>query len=235
LYPIIHPLNYYRTGQLAIDKAAATRFIKNAIAQANNTIPTNASNTGPGPATTTHPHIGDESGNGNANDKTNDARFPTKITEKMLEREKYLEALREEAQLASDEDEEHLEIIDNDDGDEHDGDEQEEKDEGKANAAAVASPIPIPEVSPPPSAGTRKRRRPAIDPFAGLCGSLISSCFSFPSYHNFSLPQVLAIVQIHRPVPLQQRPQRLILHQALRVLAGRFEEPVKRTSALIRP
>lgn len=84
------------------------------------------------------------------------------MTEKMLEREKYHEALREEAQLETDEDGEDLEVIDNDDGDE------EEKEEGKTNAA-VASPIPIPDV-PPTSADVRKRRRPAIDPFAGLCG-----------------------------------------------------------------
>jgi hypothetical protein len=87
--PIIHPLNYYRTprtGQLVIDKAAATRFIKNAIAQANDTISTNASDPGPGPSTTSHSHthFGDESGNGNANDKAHDVRAPAKITEKML-------------------------------------------------------------------------------------------------------------------------------------------------------
>jgi exosome complex protein LRP1 len=147
--------------QLVIDKAAATRFIKNAIAQANDTTRTNASDTGPAPATTTHPHIGDESGNANASDKARDVRFPTKITEKMLDREKYHEALREEAQLASDEDGEGLEIIDNDDGNG-----EEEKEVGKVNAA-VASPTPIPDVPPPTSAAARKRRRPAIDPFAG--------------------------------------------------------------------
>ena len=90
----------------------------------------------------------------------------------MLEREKYLEALREEAQLASDEDGEDLKIIDNDDGDE-----EEENEEGKADAV-VASPTPIPDVPPPSSTAAKKRRRPAIDPFAGLCGSLISSRFS---------------------------------------------------------
>ena len=146
----------------------------------------------------------------------------------MLEREKYLEALREEAQLASDEDGEDLEIIDNDDGDE-----QEENEEGKANAP-VASPTatPIPDVPPPTSAAARKRRRPAIDPFAGLCGSHLFMCFLL-SHHSSSLSQVMAMVQIPRPILLQQRPLRLILHQALRVLAGRFEEPVKRTSALM--
>ena len=175
LYPIIHPLNYYRTphtGQLVIDKAAATRFIKNAIAQANDTILTNASDSGPSTTTTTtttaatRPHLGDDSGNGkNANDKAHDAHVPAKKTEKMLEREKYHKALWEEAQLASDEDGELLDIIDNDNGDE-----EEERDEGKANAA-VASPIPIPDVPPPSMAASRKRRRPPIDPFAGSCGS----------------------------------------------------------------
>ena len=163
-----------RTGQLAIDKAAATRFIKNAIAQTKHTVPTNTSDSGP--STTTRPPLGDESGNENANDKAQeDVRVPTKVTEKMLEREKYHEALREEAQLASDEDGEHLEIFDNDDGDE----EEKEKD------AVMASPIPIPDVPHPSSVTAGKRRRPPIDPFAGLCGS-ISSEFSFVS-HNFSL------------------------------------------------
>lgn len=153
--------------QLTIDKAAATRFIKNAIAQTNDTTRANASNTGSGPATaatTTHPHFDDESGNANANDEAHDVRVPArKITEKMLEREKYHEALREEAQLPSDGDEEHLEIIDNDGGDE-----EEEKDEGKGEAdAAMASPLPIPDVPPSSSAAVRKRRRPSIDPFAG--------------------------------------------------------------------
>jgi exosome complex protein LRP1 len=84
------------------------------------------------------------------------------MTEKMLEREKYHEALREEAQLASDSDGEHLEIIDND--------EEEEKDEGKANSAVASESLtPIPDVPPSSSAAARKRRRPAIDPFAGLC------------------------------------------------------------------
>jgi hypothetical protein len=87
--PIIHPLNYYCTphaGQLIINKAAAMCFIKNAIAQANNTISTNASDPGPGPSTTSHSHIhfGNESGNGNANNKAHDIHAPAKITEKML-------------------------------------------------------------------------------------------------------------------------------------------------------
>lgn len=162
----IHPLNYdltLRTGQLAIDKAAATRFIKNAIAQANDTVSTNPSN--PGRATTstsasaTRPHIGDESGN------RKNLRIPAKMTEKMLEREKYHEALREEAQLASDDDGEPLDIIDNDDGDG-----EEERDEGKAFHVPPGIHIPpIPGVPPPLSvaAAVKKRRRAPVDPFAG--------------------------------------------------------------------
>jgi hypothetical protein len=231
LYPIIHPLNHYRsplTGQLVIDKAAATRFIKNAIAQANDTILTNVS----GPATTsfstnTYTRFGDDSGKGqNANDKAHEARVPAKITEKMLEREKYHEALREEAQLASDEDGEPLDIIDNDDGDE-----EEERDEGKANAA-VASPTPIPDVPPPSLTASRKRRRPPVDPFAGSRGSHWFNVFLLSDHHNASLSQVMAMVQIiPRPVPLQH-PLRLIVRQARRVPPGRFEKLGKSTSAL---
>ena len=75
----------------------------------------------------------------------------------MLEREKYHEALREEA-LLENEDDEQLEIIDND------GDEE---GEGKGKASAVDPPVP--DVSPPSSNPAGKRRRPPIDPFAGLC------------------------------------------------------------------
>jgi hypothetical protein len=80
----------------------------------------------------------------------------------MLEREKYHEALREEALQASEEDgDEHLKIIDDDD-------DEEEENEGKANA--VGSPG-IPDVPSPSSTAAGKRRRAPIDPFAGLCGS----------------------------------------------------------------
>jgi hypothetical protein len=73
----------------------------------------------------------------------------------MLEREKYHEALREEALQASEEDEP-LEIINDDD---------DEEDEGKANALDS----PMPDV-PPSSTAAGKRGRPPIDPFAGLSG-----------------------------------------------------------------
>ncbi|KAI0001734.1 hypothetical protein BJV77DRAFT_1063138 [Russula vinacea] len=133
---------------LAIDKAAATRFIKNAIAQAKDTIPTK---TVSGPAAA-HIRSSDEDGKA----PPHVVRVPMKQTEKMLEREKYHEALREEALQASEGDgDEHLEVIDNDDDD--------EENEGKANA--VGSPIP--DVLPPSPIAAGKRRRAPIDPFAG--------------------------------------------------------------------
>ena len=214
------------TAQLTIDKAAAARFIKNAIAQA--TIPTNAPDPGPSTATaTTRPHLGDGDEFGNGNNKAPDVRAPAKITAKMLERKKYHEALREEAQPASDEDGEPLDIFDND------GYEEEERDKGKANATA-ASPVPIPDVPPPSLAASRKRRRPPVDPFAGSCGSHQFMFFlSSTVYHTCFLSQAMAMVQIiPRPVPLLC-PLRLILHQALRVLSGRFEKIGGSTSAMM--
>lgn len=144
----VHSTITTHAGQLAIDKAAATRFIKNAISQIKDTTPTNVSGSAATATTHTHIHLSDRDGDS----KANDVRAPAKLTEKMLEREKYHEALREEALLASEEDE-GLEIVDNN------GD-----DEGKANA--VGSPISdVPPASSSTSAG--KRRRPPVDPFAG--------------------------------------------------------------------
>ena len=133
----------------------------NAISQAKDTIPTPAS----GPSGTTHLRSSDEDGDG-GKAQTHDVRAPAKQTEKMLEREKYHEALREEALLANEDDDEQLEIIDNVDG---------EEGEGKANAVGPF----VPDVSPSSSTAAGKRRRPPIDPFAGLC--------EFP-WLTFSIP-----------------------------------------------
>ena len=150
------------TGQLAIDKAAASRFIKNAIAQAKDTIPTSVS----GPS---HVRPIDEDGDGKA--RAHDVLVPAKQTEKMLEREKYHEALREEALLETDDDD-HLEVIDNNDGE-----------EGKGKPNPVDSPMS--DVPPPSSTAVGKQRRPPIDPFAGLCGfpgSLFPFTFLYAGY-----------------------------------------------------
>jgi hypothetical protein len=131
----------------------------------------------------------------------------------MLEREKYHEALREEALQASEDDGgEQLEIIDNEDDDE------DEDEEGKANA--------VPDVPPPSSTAAGKRRRAPIDPFAGMCGSPQLTFFHLP---QLSFPQASAIVQIPAR---RQRPLRLILHRVRCGLAPRFDEFIKRTSVL---
>jgi exosome complex protein LRP1 len=185
-YLIISPLNRYHTGQVAIDRAAATRFIKHAIAQAKDAPPNNSSGPGPGPGPSTHvrPIID--------GDTASAVRAPIKVTEKMLEREQYHEALREEDALA---DEEELEggglaVID---GEEPDGPSESDdvsprpnqateseleatadrgKDKGKGKAKAMDAPITTLAPDDAPPSDTKipgKRRRPAIDPFAGSC------------------------------------------------------------------
>jgi hypothetical protein len=128
----------------------------------------------------------------------------------MLEREKYHEALREEALLENDDDE-HLEVIDNNDG---------EEGEEKANPVVDS---PMSDV-PPSSTAAGKRRRPPIDPFAGLCGS---PWLTFPHLRRLFFTQVMVMVKILAP---RQRPLRQVLHQGHRDLARKIEEFIKRTS-----
>ncbi|KAH9004140.1 hypothetical protein EDB86DRAFT_3062472 [Lactarius hatsudake] len=124
--------------QFAIDRAAATRFIKHAIAQAKDAPPTPTPESGP----STRVPLDTE---GTAD------TVPAKVTEKMLERERYQRALREEEReegqwwwgLGTEED-----------------DEQQSEDEAVPPAAKGKS-----RASPETSTG--KRRRPPIDPFAG--------------------------------------------------------------------
>ncbi|KAI0257250.1 hypothetical protein BJV78DRAFT_1150209 [Lactifluus subvellereus] len=146
--------------QLAIDRVAATRFIKHAIAQAKDA----PLNNGSGPV-----------------------RAPVKVTEKMLEREQYFEALREEDALAGEEEELEgggLEVIE---GEEPDGrlsddasprpcqaseSELEAGDRGKGKGKGKAKAVDVPITSAPdaPPSDIKipgKRRRPATDPFAG--------------------------------------------------------------------
>ena len=107
----------------------------------------------------------------------------------MLEREKYHEVLHKEA-LASNNSREDLEVIDGDKNEPLDDNKvgkmpSEEdvlspllqvsesdatsKGKGKGRAKVVADSTPIPDVSPPSvTAVERKRRRPPVDPFAGL-------------------------------------------------------------------
>jgi hypothetical protein len=107
----------------------------------------------------------------------------------MLEREQYHAALQREDALAGEEESEGLEVIDGEEPDgslsddtsphqasrgsglEADNNKTESKGKGKAKAV---EPIPTSsKAQDVPSSSettiTRKRRRPAIDPFAGLC------------------------------------------------------------------
>ena len=131
----------FETGTAQVDKAAATRFIKHAIAQVKVGRP-------PGQ------DEGQASGSGSS-----DARVPVKITSKMREREEYQQRLREEP---SDEEEDELEVFDDDvpDGEQSGAASSSEnkKDKGKARARDADDTGPV---------SGQKRRRPPMDPFAG--------------------------------------------------------------------
>ena len=189
-HPVSHFINIldddHHTGQLAIDKVAASRFIKHAIAQAKDTRPITVS------SPTTHIPSNDndnDNGDSGAAATARDVRLPVKMTEKMLEREKYHEALREEAQASDDGGD--LEVFDGEDepSDEAGRTPPPEEDasshaplqatsseldvtgkqKGKGKAKAVAGGTPIHDVPPPSETAAGKRRRPPVDPFAGLC------------------------------------------------------------------
>lgn len=125
-------------GSVAVDKAAANRFIKHAIAQVKAQRPPGDDEV---PA-----HIRfNEDGS---------APIPVKVTSKMLAREQYQQELKE----AGSEEEDELEVID--DVEEEPGAEISSSgtprtDKGKAKATDAED------------SGVRKRRRPVVDPFAG--------------------------------------------------------------------
>ncbi len=175
-----------RTGQLAIDKVAASRFIKHAIAQAKDTRPITVSS--PTPHIRVNDNDNDGGGSGSGAATAHDVRVPIKMTEKMLEREKYHEALREEAQASDDGGD--LEVFDGEDepSDEAGRTPPEEdassysplqapsseldaagKQKGKGKAKAVVGGTPIHDIPPASETAGGKRRRLPVDPFAGLC------------------------------------------------------------------
>ncbi|KAH9897810.1 hypothetical protein C8Q73DRAFT_682652 [Cubamyces lactineus] len=143
----------------AVDKAAANRFIKHAIAQVRAQRP-------PGDNEGAPSHIRfDADGNAPASASASTsasvstpASTPVKITSKMRARAEYEKEL---AAQGSDEEEEELEVFGEDEGGE-DSEEPEtksSKDKGKGRA--------VEEVSPTEASGAKKRKRPAVDPFAG--------------------------------------------------------------------
>ena len=135
-------------GTLAVDKAAAGRFIKHAISQAR------AAPTPPAPGPSTHLRFDDDG-------TPHDVRVPLKVTEKMLAREQYLQELKEADD--TDEMEEDLELYDEEVPEVVSSAGGDTKGKGKAQA----SPSTTPEADASRPASERKRRRPVIDPFAG--------------------------------------------------------------------
>jgi len=166
----------------AVDKAAATRFIKHAIAQAKDTAPTTSV---PGPSTASHIRF-DDGDNHNGGSSSSGAAHgasvvPAKMTAKMLEREKYHKALQEEdgQQAGEGGEEEVLEVFDEQEPDvahrlpseegasPHQVTEFEAaagKGKGKAKAKAA---VPLTPDDSHSEATAGKRRRPPVDPFAG--------------------------------------------------------------------
>ncbi|KAL6304885.1 hypothetical protein BKA93DRAFT_252896 [Sparassis latifolia] len=124
---------------VAVDKGAANRFIKHAIAQVNTQRPP-GDQEGP-----THIRFNEDG----------DIRVPVKVTSKMLAREQYQKELKE----VGSEEEEELEVIDVT-RDAADDDIMNGNGKGKGKAKAVVDED-INDTS------ARKRRRPPIDPFAG--------------------------------------------------------------------
>ena len=160
----ICPLNHHHTGQFAVDRAAATRFIKHAIAQAKDmpSAPTSDS----GPTTTREPS------NTNGLDIA-PVLVPVKVTEKMLEREQYQRELREEER--EEEDSGDLKVID--------GEEDDDGERSSDNSPSQASGATKGKSKVPSEKSIGKRRRRPIDPFAGLCTfiqSLYNLTVTFP-------------------------------------------------------
>lgn len=141
--------NLVSSERTEIDKAAATRFIKHAIAQAQ--------------WKETAAEEDDEDNNDNDNTQqiiSSSSYTPVKITSKMIQRAAYEKEIKEQDTMGTDEDEE-LEIFEGDaelptpmEGGET------RKGKGKETPPATAN------------GGTRfsrnKRRKPVVDPFAGI-------------------------------------------------------------------
>ncbi|KAI0068056.1 hypothetical protein BV25DRAFT_1818425 [Artomyces pyxidatus] len=123
--------------KMSLDKAAATRFIKHAIAQVSY---------GSAPA---------------QEEEVQDApRVPSRVTEKMVERERYLEAVRA---AGSESEGEGLHVIDGEEDEDEDSTPPSMPSTGRVDRKGKGKAT---EPADAPGAGG-KRRRAAMDPFAG--------------------------------------------------------------------
>ncbi|KAI0360971.1 C1D-domain-containing protein [Trametes cingulata] len=131
----------------AVDKAAANRFIKHAIAQVRAQRPP-GDNEGSS-------HIRFDA-QGNA---PSPASIPVKVTSKMRERAEYERQLAEQG---SDEEEDELEVFDEgQEAAETEGEPETKSSKEKGKGRATE------ETSATDASSAKKRRRPAVDPFAG--------------------------------------------------------------------
>lgn len=154
------------TGKFGIDKAAAGRFIKHAIAQAKNAhLVDEPSDAATATATATA-----------ASSSSNHERVPVKVTSKMMARAEYEKELKE---LGSEE-EEDLEVFDEEAAVKDDeamittDDPPEETrpmrlDKGKGRASEE-------EQSKGEQVPSSRRKRPRVDPFSGEPPSTLSKC-----------------------------------------------------------
>ncbi|KAI0640012.1 hypothetical protein C8Q77DRAFT_101196 [Trametes polyzona] len=149
-------------GKNAVDKAAANRFIKHAIAQVRAQRP-------PGESEGSHIRF-DADGNAPAPAPSGPSasEIAPKVTSKMRARAEYERQLAEQGS----EEEDQLEVFADEDGDGEEGsggsDEPEAKSsQGKGKGKARATAAAAEEPSQSESASSKKRRRPAVDPFAG--------------------------------------------------------------------
>lgn len=139
------------TKRAEIDKAAAGRFIKNAITQAASSKPQakDSASTTPEPST------------------SSSLRVPVKVTSKMLERQQYEKELTQQDEEGSEEEE--LTVFeDNVTGMAVDSSVITGPTKGKGREVPSAIQEPIPQPS-------GKRKRPPVDPFAGYGDDIISS------------------------------------------------------------
>ena len=167
-------------GKTAVDKAAANRFIKHAIAQVRDQRTPGEL---PGPSNT---HIRfDADGNAPASPAVRSS-IPVRVTSKMLARQEYEKKLAEE-DGGDDDEADALEVFDGDDDtaeskedkgadlDHGGGERLSSKAKGKARAVET-------DDTDAQAAGGKKRRRAAPDPFAGAFFCLLPPVpvLSFP-------------------------------------------------------
>lgn len=184
-------------GKTAVDKAAANRFIKHAIAQVREQATTSTTTSSANTNTNTHIRF-DAHGNATmptpssfsastsasasasaSASSSSAAAIPAKVTSKMRARAEWQKKIAEEDHDEDEEDADALQVFDEDnEGDEGEGSSGPEqasfkgKDKGKGKTKAAEEDTAV---------GGKKRRRPAVDPFAGESVRLVFLLLRPPS------------------------------------------------------